>query len=159
MKCVLLSVGLFCFASLECIAGAADAPRSELDFGEWKARESLRPFWRGISRDWWPDVPAPALLKYCEQFALDTTPEEVLPEMMLDLKADYALTRHAVYCQVAIHWSPDRTLRFLRRYEEGNDPVARQLAADFVADIEEAHPDARPNAGEARRDSTSSRRA
>ena len=148
MRRVLQLVGLCYLASVACIAGGAEATRSVLDFGEWKARESLRPFWSGINRDWWPEVPAPALLQYCEQFARRTTPEELLPEMMLDLKADYAVTRHAIYCQVAIHWPSDRTLPLLRRYEEGDDPTTRRLAVDFVAEIEEAHQGARPNAAE-----------
>jgi hypothetical protein len=119
------------------LARSASEPTSYLDFGEWKPRESLKPFWAGVQKDWWLNGPSEELLAYCKRYAEKSTPEVLIPEMIEDLRAEYSLVRHSCYVQVSLHWPPERALAVLRPYYRGTDQTARDLAVDFIADIEE----------------------
>lgn len=78
-------LALLLASSLTCFAG-----QKAYFFGEWEPRPALRSFWQPMKESWWitgQDTKSPRLARHCEEYARRHIPEELVPEMVADLKA------------------------------------------------------------------------
>jgi len=106
-------------------------------FGHWCPPDSLVPFWTPLDESWWNPADNTRIIEYARQYAKRSDPKTLLAEIVRDLKASPSVVRTFVYSMLVMHWDQEITLPLLMEYYKSNDPDARVIAADFIADIEE----------------------
>jgi hypothetical protein len=76
-------------------------------FGTWEPRPALVSFWKPMKESWWitgPGTKNPRIARHCEEYARRHTPEELVPEMVMDLKRNPSEVRWFVYLHVMMEW-------------------------------------------------------
>lgn len=104
-------------------------------FGHWCPPDSLVPFWTPLDESWWNPADNTRIIGYTRQYAKRLDPKTLLAEIVRDLKANPSVERTFVYSMLVMHWDQEITLPLLMEYYKSNDPDARLIAADFIADI------------------------
>jgi hypothetical protein len=105
-------------------------------FDRWTPPESLTEFWRPINGSWWNKGSTPKLDRRCREFAKQTKPERIIPDMIADLKTTPYEVRWFVYLNVMLNWPQQRVLHILKPFYHSRDPEIANIARDFWADIE-----------------------
>ena len=105
-------------------------------FGVWEPPNELSAFWTPIDNSWWNKGPTPKLNKHCREFAKHSNPHAIIPAIIADLKANPSEVRPFVYVNVMSNWPRNEVLRILKSFQRSPDAEIRNIAADFVADIE-----------------------
>ena len=108
-------------------------------FGTWEPRPALREFWQPMKESWWltgQGTKSPQIAQRCEEYARHHTPEKMVPEMVLDLKANPSEVRWFVYLYVMTQWPQKRVLHALDPFYHSKDEEIQHIASEFVADIE-----------------------
>jgi hypothetical protein len=107
--------------------------------------KALKPFWNGIQSNWlprsenefWTEDQRAKVLAYCKQYARNNNPDEIVPELIKDLKSRESEVRAFIYTWIIINWEPQRVKALLQPYYLGSDPVEKRIAADFLAEVEQ----------------------
>ena len=108
-------------------------------FGNWEPRPALRSFWKPVKESWWitgQGTKSPHIARHCEEYARLHTPEELVPEIVMDLKANPSEVRWFVYLYVMMQWPQKRVLHALGPFDRSKDGEIRHIENEFVADIE-----------------------
>lgn len=80
------------------IATEAAARDEKEFFGRSTPPPSLAQFWHPIDESWWqPGGPNEKLARYCKNFAAQTSPERLLPDVVQDLTQHPSEVRWFVY--------------------------------------------------------------
>lgn len=108
-------------------------------FGRWEPPASLAAFWAPVQESWWNPSDNSKLYDYCKSFARKSQPDDLIRDMVIDLKRYPSVPRTFVYSWVIINWPPRITFKLLKPYAKSQDPDLRKIADDFIADIEEQH--------------------
>ena len=103
-------------------------------FGVWTPPSSLESFWAPIQERWWN---TDKLVAYCNTYAKRSSPDQLVADIVLDLKRSPSVERTLVYSLLILHWDHKLVLKLLRPYYESKDADAHKIASDFIADIEE----------------------
>ena len=106
---------------------------------------TLEKFWSGVQKDWlpksanevWPTAAKRKTREYCRAFAARSDARQLLPEMIRDLTKENSAIRSFIYTWVVIEWDPRKARNTLKTYDHSKDPIEKQVAADFLAEIEE----------------------
>ncbi len=109
--------------------------------------KELGGFWTGIKSDWmpakaediWTDEQKDAVRKYCQQFAKEHDSKELVPAMIEDLVRRPSEVNAFIYSWVVLNWNAKEVEAILTPVYQGNDPSKKQVAADFIAAMEEAN--------------------
>jgi hypothetical protein len=125
-----LAAIFFAFA-ISCFAG-----ETRHFFGAWEPPRSLQEFWAPINNSWWKTGSTPRLDQHCRNFAKQTRPEAVVPDMIADLKANPSEVRWFVYLNVMTNWNKESVLHVLASFQRSKDNQIRHIADEFVADLE-----------------------
>ena len=107
---------------------------------------ALSEFWGGIEADWmspnknnvWTDGRREAILEYCKKFAKQHRPQSLVPAMIEDLSRRPSEVNAFIYTWVVLNWNAKEVRSILTPFYDGNDALKKQIAADFIAAIEEA---------------------
>ncbi len=92
-----------------------------------------------MKESWWitgQGTKSPRLARHCEEYARHHTPEELVPEMVADLKAYPSEVHWFVYLHVMMRWPQKRVLHALDPFYRSKDEEIHHIASEFVADIE-----------------------
>ena len=107
--------------------------------------EALSDFWGGISEKWlptgddyWTEGQRKAVLRYCKNFAGRSDPKPLVPAMVRDLARNPSEVNAFIYTWVVMNWKREEVDAALAPFSKSNDPDERQIASDFVAEMEEA---------------------
>jgi hypothetical protein len=120
------------------IALASPCVASEkIFFGRWEPPESLYEFWKPIHENWWDLDDLTKFRVHGQAFARKSRPQDLIDDIMIDLKKHPSVRRTFVYSMLIVGWNPKVTLRLLRPYTQARDADLRKIADDFIADIEE----------------------
>lgn len=113
---------------------------------------ALNEFWSGIEVAWmpakendvWTEEQREAVRKYCKKFAESHSPQSLLPAMIEDLARRPSEVNAFIYTWVVLNWNAKEARAILTPFYDGNDPLQKQIASDFIASIEEAQESRKP---------------
>lgn len=129
------------------------ALQSQSVFGQAAAPPyALKGFWSGIEAAWmpakendiWTDKQREAVRQYCKRFTESHSPQTLVPSMIEDLARRPSEVNAFIYTWVVLNWNPKEVRAILTPFYDGNSPLKRQIAADFIASIEEAKDSGKP---------------
>lgn len=106
---------------------------------------ALNEFWNGIEAAWmpakendiWTDKQRETVRQYCEKFAKSHAPQSLIPAMIEGLSRRPSEVNAFIYTWVVLNWNAQEVKVILTPFYDGNDPIKKQIAADFIASIEE----------------------
>jgi hypothetical protein len=106
----------------------------------------LNEFWSGIDIAWmppkenaiWADEQRDVVRKYCKKFAKSHKQQNLVPAMIEDLARRPSEVNAFIYIWVALNWNGKEVKAILKPFYDGNDSLKKQIASDFIAEIEEA---------------------
>ena len=131
MQFILIRVCVLIVFSSPCVASG------KIFFGEWEPPESLHEFWRPIRESWWNPDDLAKFRAHGQAFARKSKPQDLVGDIISDLKKNPSVRRTFVYSMLIVSWDPKVTTPLLRPYSEAQDADLRKIADDFIADIEE----------------------
>jgi hypothetical protein len=107
-------------------------------FGAWEPPPSLQEFWLHVSDSWWRsgEGATPNFKRRCHDFAKQHRLEQIIPDMIADLRANPSEVRWFVYLQIMLDWPKDRVLTTLQRFQQSPDVEVKHIANEFYADVE-----------------------
>lgn len=113
---------------------------------------ALNEFLSGIEAAWipakqndiWTDEQREVVRKYCKKFAESHSPQSLVPAMIEDLKQRPSEVNAFIYTWVVLNWNAKEVTAILTPFYNGNDPLKKQIASDFIAAIEEAKESGKP---------------
>jgi hypothetical protein len=123
-------------AILLALVVCASAAETRSFYGTWPPPRSLLRFWQPIDDSWWKEGSTPKLDRRSREFAAQSRPEVIIPDMIRDLRAHPSEVRWFVYLGVMSHWPKKTVLRILASFQQSADPAVRHIADEFYADIE-----------------------
>jgi hypothetical protein len=125
------SIAIFFALAISCSAG-----ETRHFFGTWEPPRSLQEFWAPIDDSWWKTGSTPRLDQRCKNFAKQSRPEVLVPDIITDLKANPSEVRWFVYLNVMTNWNKKSVLHVLAPFQRSRDNQIRHIADEFVADLE-----------------------
>ena len=113
---------------------------------------ALNEFWSGIEAAWmpakendvWTDEQRETVRKYCKKFAESHSPKSLVPAMIEDLARRPSEVNAFIYTWIVLNWNEKEVGAILTPFYNGYDPLKKQIAADFIASIEEAKESSKP---------------
>ena len=139
----------FCFAIIACSL----ALQCKSVFGQASVPPAaLNEFWGGVEADWmplkrsdiWTYEQGEVVRKYCKEFAERHSPKSLVPAMIEDLARRPSEVNAFIYTWVVLNWNAKEVKNILTPFYNGNDPLKKQIASDFIASIEESGESVKP---------------
>lgn len=106
--------------------------------------DALKEFWRALDQSWlptekdsiWTESQKENVREYAARFAQKNTPQKIVPAMVEDLKHHPSEVNAFIYTWVVLQWDAKQVNDLLAPFLKSNDPLEKQIASDFVAELE-----------------------